>query len=172
MKIRPLTPEYAPKAAALLLQAFAPSKNELQLFDALHAKERELHEWVCIHRDAVVAYVCFSPAYDGNEVCGLHLAPLAVKPQMQGQGIGSELLRFALRQEPIKESAIFVLGKSSFYQKFGFAPCAAPICPFAKNNAHFLSLRSNPPHSYIVGYAPEFKLLATPQKPGKKKSRR
>lgn len=171
MKIRPLTPEYAPKAAALLLQAFAPCKNEVQLFDALHEKERELHEWVCIHRDAVVAYVCFSPAFDGNEFCGLHLAPLAVKPQMQGQGIGSELLRFALRQERIRENTIFVVGNPSFYQKFGFEPCEQPICPFAKNNAGFLGLRNTPAQPYLVGYLPEFKLLAAPPKPGKKKRR-
>ena len=157
MKIRPLTPELHPKVAALLQQAFPRSRYEVNLFDKLHKNGRLLHEWVCLHRDTVTAYIAFSNAYDGAKVCGLHLAPLAVKPQMQNQGIGSELLRFALRQEIIKESTLFVLGNPAFYQKFGFEHCALPLCPFDKGNAHFLSLRNNPTHSYTVGYEPEFK---------------
>jgi len=156
MKIRPLTPESQAKAASLLHHAFAPSTYEVRLFDALHARGREIHEWVCIHRDAVIAYIGFTKAYDGRKVVGLHLAPLAVQPQMQGQGVGSELLRFALRQAPIREQTIFVLGNPTFYQKFGFTPCAMPICPFDRGNAHFLGLRNEPVHPYTVGYEPEF----------------
>ena len=158
MKIRKLTPEYYPKAAALLLQAFPRNKYEVQLFDKLHEKGKALHEWVCIHRDTVTAYIAFSNAYDGTKVCGLHLAPLAVKPQMQGQGIGSELLRFALRQEVIKESTIFVMGSPKFYEKFGFECCAQPLCPFDKSDAQFLSIRNDTTHPYTVGYEPEFKV--------------
>jgi putative acetyltransferase len=157
MKIRKLTPENYPKASALLLQAFAPSKNEVQLIDRLHEKERVMHEWVCIHRDTITAYIAFTNAYDQREVCGLHLAPMAVKPQMQGQGIGTELLRFCLRQEVIKERTLFVLGNPKFYQKFGFLRCALPVCPFDKVNAHFLSIRNNTSREYTVGYEPEFK---------------
>ncbi len=158
MKIRPLTPENYPKAAALLQQAFAPSRYEVQLFDKLHEQGRTLREWVCIHRTTITAYIAFSNAYDGKKVCGLHLAPLAVKPQMQGQGIGSELLRFALRQEGIRESTIFVLGDPKFYRKFGFERCALPLCPFDKGNAHFLSIRNTATHRYTVGYEPEFRV--------------
>lgn len=156
MKIRQLAPELYPKASALLLQAFSPSKYEVQLFDNLHRKERPMHEWVCIHRDTVIAYIAFSNAYDGKQVCGLHLAPLAVKPQMQGKGIGSELLRFSLRQDVIKERTIFVLGKPDYYQRFGFQLSANPICPFDKNNSHFLSIGNDTSRTYTVGYEPEF----------------
>jgi putative acetyltransferase len=157
MKIRQLTPENYPKVAALLQQAFPRSKYEVQLFDKLHEKGRALHEWVCLHRDTVTAYIAFSNAYNGATVCGLHLAPLAVKPQTQNQGIGSELLRFALRQEVIKASTIFVLGSSKFYQKFGFERCVLPLCPLDKSNAQFLSIRNDTTHQYTVGYEPEFK---------------
>ena len=157
MKIRPLAPEHHPKVAALLQQAFPRSRYEVNLFDKLHKNGRSLHEWVCLHRDTVTAYIAFSHAYDGGRVCGLHLAPLVVKPQMQNQGIGSELLRFALRQEGIRESTLFVLGNPAFYQKYGFERCIMPICPFDKGNAHFLSLRNHPTHSYTVEYEPEFK---------------
>jgi putative acetyltransferase len=117
-----------------------------------------VQEWVCIHRNTVIAFIAFSQAFDGANVCGLHLAPLAVKPQMQNQGVGSELLRFALRQDIIKDNTIFVLGDPDFYRKFGFEPCDVPICPFDKNNAHFLSIRNTPSHEYTVGYEREFKI--------------
>jgi putative acetyltransferase len=157
MKIRRLTPEYYPKVAALLQQAFPRSKYEVQLFETLHAKGRVLQEWVCLHRDTVTAYIAFSKAYDGTTECGLHLAPLAVKPQMQNQGIGSELLRFALRQEDIKDRPLFALGSPKFFQKFGFERCTLPVCPFDTNNAQFLSLRNAADRQFTVRYEPEFK---------------
>jgi putative acetyltransferase len=157
MKIRKLTPENYAKASALLRQAFPRSTDEVQLVENFHQHGRLVHEWVCLHINSVIAYIAFSKAYNGATVCGLHLAPLAVKPEFQRQGIGSELLRFALRQAEIKETTIFVLGAPGFYKKFGFTPCALPICPFDKNNAHFLSIRNNPASQFTVGYEPEFK---------------
>ena len=156
MKIRPLTPEWLVKAGSLIDHAFSPSRYELRLFDALHANNRPLHEWVCIHRGSVIAVITFSRAFRGKAVCGLHLAPLAVQPQMQGQGIGSELLRFALRQETIASQAIFVLGHPAFYQRFGFAPCTAPLCAFTKKNKNFLSLRDSGSEPFTIGYESEF----------------
>ncbi len=169
MKIRALTPELLPKAGSLVDHAFAPSRFELQLFDNLHAQGRPLHEWSCIHRNAVIAYICFSRAFHGQEVCGLHLGPLAVQSQLQGQGIGSELLRFALRQEVVATQPIFVLGDPAYYQKFGFVPCTAPLCPFDRGNKHFLSLRNSFSDAFTIGYEPEF---YRPEKQPKKGSRR
>jgi putative acetyltransferase len=157
MKIRTLTPDTSAKASALLRQAFPRSRYEAQLFEKLHNNNKIMHDWVCIHRNTVIAYIAFSKAFDGTKVCGLHLAPLAVKPEMQNQGIGSELLRFSLRQDVIRESTVFVLGAPVFYRKFGFEPCTMPICPLDKNNAHFLSIRNAASHQYTVGYEPEFK---------------
>lgn len=156
MKIRRLTPEEYPKTAALLGKAFPNSNYEVRLFENLHKNERPLHEWICIHRNKAIAYIAYSNAFYGKEVCGLHLAPLAVTPQMQNQGIGSELLRFSLRQKEIRESPLFVLGDPNFYMKFGFVHCTMPICPFDKNNAHFLSIRNNTSSTFTVGYEPEF----------------
>ena len=156
MKIRKLTPENYPKVAALLQQAFPGSTEEVRLVENLHKNGKPVHEWVCIHSNRIIAYIAFSNAYNGSAVCGLHLAPLAVKPEFQKQGVGSELLRFALRQEVVKANTIFVLGNPGLYRKFGFEPCAMPICPFDKNNAHFLSLRNNPVGQFTVGYEPEF----------------
>ncbi len=130
MKIRPPTPAEHAKVAALLRQAFPDSTHEAQLVAALRSHGRIAHEWVCIHTNQVIAYLAFTNAYHGTAVCGLHLAPLAVKPEFQRQGIGSELLRFVLRQAAIRDKILFVPGDPGFYRKFGFAPCAMPLCPF------------------------------------------
>jgi putative acetyltransferase len=158
MKIRKLTPDDYAKVSALLQQAFPRSGYEVRLVEKLRQNRKIVQEWVCIHRNTVIAFIAFSQAFDGANVCGLHLAPMAVKPQMQNQGVGSELLRFALRQDIIRDNTIFVLGDPDFYLKFGFERCAVPICPFDKNNAHFLSIRNTPSHEYTVRYEREFKI--------------
>ncbi len=156
MKIRKLIPEEYPKASALLRLAFPDSNYEVQLFDNLHKNEKFLHEWICVHRNKAIAYIAYSNAFNAKKVCGLHLAPLAVAPQMQNHGIGSELLRFSLRQKEIMEKPLFVLGDPYFYKKFGFEHCTTPICPFDKNNKHFLSIRNTTSNTFTVGYEPEF----------------
>jgi putative acetyltransferase len=171
MKIQKVTEETRPKVYALLRRAFPGSEYEAGLVRALHAQDKIAHEWVAIHANKVIAYLAFSPAYHGHEVCGLHLAPMAVAPDFQKQGIGSELLRFALRQESIKGRSLFVLGKSAFYRRFGFEPCSQPICPLAQNNAHFLSLRNTHSANFTVGYEPEFRTAAKAAKAQGKKRR-
>ena len=157
MKIRKLTPDNYAKVTALLRQAFPKGNYEVKLVENLHNHGKVMHEWVAIHTNRIIAYIAFTTAYNGKEGCGLHLAPLAVKPEFQGQGIGSELLRFALRQQVIKESTVFVLGNPGFYEQFGFELCEMPICPFDKNNAHFLSIRNTVTSPFKVGYEPEFR---------------
>jgi len=161
MKIRKLTPDNYAKVSALLQQAFPGSDYEVHLVENMHKNGTAVHEWVCIHINTVIAYIAFSNAYNGPAVCGLHLAPLAVKPEFQKQGVGSELLRFALRQDVIRDRTIFVLGAPGFYPKFGFAPCPLPLCPFDKKNGHFLSLRNNLTNQFTVGYESEFQSGAT-----------
>ncbi len=157
MKIRKVDTELQLKALAMLRDVFPRSKDEIQLVERLYSKKRDIQSWVCIHTNKVIAHVVFSNAYNGSVLCGLHLASLAVKPEFQKHGVGSELLRFALRQEGIKKQALFVLGKPKFYKKFGFEPCANPICPFDKNNKNFLSIRNPVAAEYTVGYEPEFR---------------
>lgn len=170
MKIQKLSKEHRPKAYALLRNAFPGSDYEAGLVQKLHENNKPLHEWVCLHTGKAIAYIAFSNAYNGNQVCGLHLAPMGVSPEFQKQGVGAELLRFALRQEAIKSQPLFVLGAPGFYKKFGFEPCSMPICPFDKNNAHFLSIRNEASRDFTVGYEPEFKPAAKPPRAKGKKS--
>ena len=171
MKIQKLTIENRAKVYALLHLAFPRSDYEAGLVRKLHENGRPVHEWVCIHTNKVIAYIAFSNAYQGTDICGLHLAPMAVTPDFQKQGVGTELLRFVLRQEAIKSRSLFVLGDPGYYKKFGFEPCSLPICPFDTNNAHFQSMRNNTATSFIVGYEPEFKIAAIPSGTQGKKRR-
>ncbi|MDA3902144.1 MAG: N-acetyltransferase [Desulfuromusa sp.] len=164
MKIQKLTKENYAKVYALLRRAFPGSEYEAVLVQKFHDNEKPLHEWVCLHTNKAIAYIAFSNAYNGDEVCGLHLAPMAVTPDFQKQGVGSELLRFALRQEEIKSQTLFVLGVPRYYKKFGFEPCSQPICPFDKKNTHFLSMRNADAAGFVVGYEPEFKVSSKPAK--------
>lgn len=156
MKIRRVTPEIYPKVVGLLKQSFPGSNYEVSLVEKLHNSNKDMDEWVCIHINKVIAYIAFTKAYRGKDVCGLHLAPVVVKPEYQHQGVGSELIGFALRQECIKNNPIFVLGNPEFYKKFGFIPCQNPVCSFTKKNRHFLSLRNEFPDIFTVGYEKEF----------------
>ena len=156
MKIRRVTPETYPKVVGLLKQAFPRSHYEVSLVEKLHNGNREIDEWVCLHINKVIAYIAFTKAYNGKDFCGLHLAPVAVKPEYQGQGVGAELIRFALRQEKIKNNTIFVLGNPDYYKKFGFTPCQNPVCTFTKKKQHFLSIRNEFTDNFTVGYEREF----------------
>ena len=171
MKIQKLTEENYAKVQALLRSAFPGSEYEAGLVQKLHENGRPVHEWVCLHTNKVIAYIAFSNAYNGSQVCGLHLAPMAVAPDFQKQGVGSELLRFALRQEIIRSRTLFVLGEPGYYKRFGFEPCSSPICPFDNDNAHFLSMRNTAASYFTVGYEPEFKPLPKPPRHHGKKRR-
>jgi putative acetyltransferase len=171
MKIQKLTVENRPKVYALLLRAFPGSSYEAGLVQKLHENGKPIHEWVCIHTSKVIAYIAFTNAFNDNEVCGLHLAPMAVSPDFQNKGVGSELLRFALRQEAIKDRTLFVLGEPGYYSRFGFEPCSMPICPFDHDNAHFLSMRNHGTARFNVGYEPEFKPADKPPGPKGRKRR-
>ncbi len=65
-----------------------------------------------------------APGHDDRSV--RILAPLAVAPGAQGQGIGGALVREGLRQ--LADSGVdlvFVLGHPAYYPKYGFQPAGA-----------------------------------------------
>jgi putative acetyltransferase len=54
------------------------------------------------------------------------LAPLAVIPEIQGRGLGGELIRTGLRQLTDNDTdLVFVLGYPGYYPRFGFRPAGA-----------------------------------------------
>ena len=56
------------------------------------------------------------------------LAPLAVKPEYQRQGIGGMLIRAGIERLQEKGSClVFVLGHKEYYPEYGFIPDAARL---------------------------------------------
>jgi predicted N-acetyltransferase YhbS len=52
----------------------------------------------------------------------LMLGPLAVDPNLQGQGLGGKLLREALqRAKALNHSAVLLVGDAPYYERFGFS---------------------------------------------------
>lgn len=67
------------------------------------------------------------------------LAPLAVIPEIQGRGVGGELIRDGLRQLADKDTdLVFVLGHPGYYPRFSFRPAGACglIAPFPIPSQH------------------------------------
>ena len=145
-----------PEIDRLLDAAFSPSRYESALVRRLRENKRTLHEWVVEDSAGIAAYIGYSRAYRGGEVVGLHLAPLAVRPDRQRQGLGSALVVQSLASSLIASQTVFVLGLPEYYQRFGFKRVASPICLFDDGNQHFLALRQPAEGNYTVGYEEEF----------------
>ncbi|UCE79592.1 MAG: N-acetyltransferase [Nitrospiraceae bacterium] len=69
----------------------------------------------------IVGHIAYSPVYKEQEIIGLGLAPIAVLPEYQNQGIGSALIRYGNSVAlSIGYKKIFVLGLPDYYSRFGF----------------------------------------------------
>ena len=79
---------------------------------------------VALREDRIVGHILFSPATIESEdrtVRGMGLAPMAVLPEYQRQGIGSELVRAGIKKLRIMGCPfVIVLGHPEYYPRFGF----------------------------------------------------
>jgi len=80
---------------------------------------------VAVEGDDVVGHVLFSPAEIGD-VRGMGLAPMAVSPDRQRHGIGSELVHAGLAKLEARGCPfVIVLGHPEYYPRFGFERASA-----------------------------------------------
>ncbi|RYD26461.1 MAG: GNAT family N-acetyltransferase, partial [Verrucomicrobiaceae bacterium] len=89
------------EVSELLDQAFAPSDFESRLIRAVASRGERHQAWGIREGGTLVAFVLYTEATRGAEVIGWHLAPVAVLPDHQGMGAGSELIRRSLEMEPL-----------------------------------------------------------------------
>ena len=82
-----------------IVRAAFPTEAESKLVDALRANGKAVISLVAVSDEKVLGHILFSPVSttppDGAR--GLGLAPVAVHPEAQSQGIGSQLIREGLR---------------------------------------------------------------------------
>ncbi|KGX22891.1 acetyltransferase family protein [Burkholderia pseudomallei] len=112
-------------------------KFERRIVDALRVDGRLSVSLVAVRDGRLVGHVAFSPVAIGAGGEGWHgLAPLAVWPGCQRQGIGAALVRAgldALRRAGAR--GCVVLGEPAYYARFGFGPAGDIVFPQAPPDA-------------------------------------
>ncbi len=103
--------------------AFGQSE-EGRIVDKLRKTCQETISLVAVIGDKIIGHIFFSPVeiiHNDTHIIGMGLAPMAVLPDFQKQGIGSLLVKEGLQR--IKKtdcSFIIVLGHEHYYPRFGF----------------------------------------------------
>ena len=121
---------------------------EVELIENLRNAGLIIVSLVAVEQGPVIGHVLFSELMvevDGRRVKTAALAPIAVRPDRQRQGIGSKLIETgleSLRHRGYK--AVIVLGHPNYYPRFGFSPAlTAPLSgPF--NGKAFMGLELVP----------------------------
>lgn len=112
-------------------------KNEAKLVDIIRTSNAYIPELTLVAEidDHVVGFIMFSyiDLVGEEKLPILSLAPMAVHPQFQRQGIGKALLKSGLEIADHRgEALVVVLGYPKIYNPFGFKPSInyQIECPF------------------------------------------
>ena len=108
-------------------RAAFPTHAEANLVDELRRQLASVVSLVADDHDSIAGHILFSTVtLDGladERILGL--APMAVRPDRQRQGIGSRLVRAGLAAcQQAGARAIVVVGHAAFYPRFGFVPAS------------------------------------------------
>lgn len=125
MTIRPELPGDRDNALDVEFLAFLQARNGDAVDDIVEAiravRDDEGSFALVAERDGwIVGHVQFSRAWIGDSPLVV-LGPMGVRPDYQGRGIGSELIRRGLNEAHGRgEPAVVLLGDPNFYRRFGF----------------------------------------------------
>lgn len=120
---------------------------------------------VAIKNEKVVGHLLFSPIIIQTlkgDIPALALAPLAIRPEFQNQGIGSEIVKRGLDEcQSLGHKVVIVIGHPNYYNRFGFSPATKGLeAPFLVPNEAFMILELIPGTlagiSGMVKYPPVF----------------
>ena len=123
IEIRKEQPEDIPIIRIVNERAFG-QPHESNVVDKLRQSCGNLLSLVACFESRPVGHVLFSPVTierSGSAVQGMGLAPMAVLPEYQRQGIGSKLISSGL--DILRDQScpfVIVLGHPEYYPRFGF----------------------------------------------------
>jgi putative acetyltransferase len=127
LDIRPERPEDRAAIRAVNDQAFGDTA-EGRIVELIRAADIEMLSLVAMKGDDVVGHILFSPVVieaAGENIVGLGLAPMAVVPEFQRQGIGTALVHEGLRRIRASDCPfVIVVGHEHYYPRFGFRPAS------------------------------------------------
>jgi putative acetyltransferase len=106
-----------------LLRAAFSTEAESRLVDALRANGRAVISLVAVCGEDVLGHILFSPVTTSppGKARGIGLAPVAVLPGVQSQGIGTQLILAGLQRcRELGFDYCVVLGSPEYYHRFGF----------------------------------------------------
>ncbi|MDV5172221.1 N-acetyltransferase [Photobacterium rosenbergii] len=151
-----------------LLKTVFDTEAEAELVMRLRENgKRTLSLVACNDEGELVGHLFFSPVMlDGEDHNWQGLAPMAIKPEYQRQGIGLAMLEEAKQTlAELGYPVIVVLGHPEYYPKVGFAP-AAPQgiqCSWPAPEDAFMVLEVVPgaigEKSGMISYSEEFNAL-------------
>lgn len=129
IQIRTETVKDYPAVYDLNYNAFDKRNDESDLVNRIRASAEFIPELSLVAEleDGTIAgYLMLSQAEirNGSDTCPvLALAPLAVRPDYQRQGIGGELIREGQRRaKKLGYGLILLIGHPEYYPRFGFVP--------------------------------------------------
>ncbi len=102
-----------------------PEDDEARLVDALRDQAEKTVSLVAEQEGNIVGHLLLSPVTldTAPKLRLMGLAPMAVLPAVQSQGIGSQLVEAGLQRCADSEvAAVVVLGHPEYYPRFGFIP--------------------------------------------------
>jgi putative acetyltransferase len=139
--------------------------DEAHLVDALRSAAHPHISLVAECRGQSVGHIFFSPVTLGAEDAAFPifgLAPMAVLPEYQKQGIGSRLVREGLKEcQRIGCDVVVVVGHPEYYPRFGFVPASQKglRCEYSVPDEAFMvaELKPNALRGRgLLRYRPEF----------------
>lgn len=101
---------------------------EADIVDTLRKTCPEGVSLVAKYENRIVGHILFTPVVietQGKKIWGMGLAPMAVLPELQREGIGSELVWAGLEEmRKARHPFVIVLGHPDYYPRFGFVPAS------------------------------------------------
>ncbi len=149
----------------LVRAAFDPGDEEVELVETVWASEAHLPELdlVAVVDGEIVGHILHSTATVGTRDV-IALAPVAVLPAHQKQGIGSALVEETLRRaDAAAFPMVVLLGHPEYYPRFGFVEAMSLGLTYRDREAPFAPFMARPLSNYDSTIRGRFRFAWEPE---------